>query len=108
VHNGYVCCFCGKGITKDDYAALHLIARNLWERETAQSVYAHSRCAEGQMAFGQMLPDALLEGTAGYSAQELIWGDDEARHVSLSRWGCFVIAALLVAGVCLLIRAFVL
>ncbi|BCA58844.1 hypothetical protein [Sphingomonas sp. HMP6] len=105
MNDGYICCFCGKDITKEDYAALRLIATNLWEREAAQSVYAHSRCAEDQMAFGQMSPDALLDGTTGYSAQEIIWGEDEGRRVKVPRWGCLVIAALLVAGVYLLVRA---
>ena len=101
---GYVCCFCGKDITKEDYAALHLIATNLWEREAAQSVYAHSRCAEERMVFGQMLPDALLDGSTGHSAQEIIWGEDEGRRVKLPAWGCLVIAAAVVAGIYLLLH----
>jgi hypothetical protein len=102
--NGYVCCFCGKGITKDDYAALHLIASNLWEREAAQSVYAHSRCAEEHIAFGQISPDALLDRTAGHSAQEIIWGEDEGRRIKVPRWGCPAISVALLAGAYLLIR----
>ena len=108
MNDGYVCCFCGNDITKVDYAALHLITSNLWEREAAQSVYAHSRCAEKQMAFGQITPDALLDATAGHSAQEIIWGEDEGRRVTIPRWGCLVIAALLAAVIGLLVRALVL
>ncbi|NML93285.1 hypothetical protein [Novosphingobium olei] len=103
---GYVCCFCGNGIAKEDYAALRLIATNLWEREAAQSVYAHSLCAEKQMAFGQLAPDALLDSKTGHSLQEIIRGEDEA-GLSLPRWGCFVIAALIVLAIGMVVRAVV-
>lgn len=69
---GYVCCFCGAGIEGEDTAALHLIATNLWKRDPAQSVYAHSRWAAAQMAAGQLEPEALRDIDNGYSVQEIL------------------------------------
>ena len=105
MNEGYMCCLCGKVITKEDYAALHLIATNLWEREAAQSVFSHSHCAETRMAFGQISPDSLLEGNTGHSVQEIIWGEDQGRRTIVPRWGCFVAVALIFAALYLLIRA---
>ncbi|PZO91880.1 MAG: hypothetical protein DI623_01400 [Sphingomonas sanxanigenens] len=102
--NSYICCLCGRDITKEDYAALHLIATNLWEREAAQSAYAHSRCAEDQMVFGQISPDALVDGSTGYSVQEIIWGEDEGRRVRLSGWGCLAGLVIVLAALYLITR----
>ena len=41
----YICCFCGAPIDDSDKEAVQLIATNLWAREAAQAVYAHSNCA---------------------------------------------------------------
>ncbi len=105
MNDGYVCCFCGCDISKEDYAAVHLIATNLWEREAAQGVYAHSYCAEERMAAGQFSPDALLDWTTGHSVQEIIWGEDEAKRVQVPGWGCFALMIIIVAAAYALIRA---
>lgn len=92
---GYICCFCGEAIAKEDEAAVRLIATNLWERDAAQSVYAHSQCAADQMAAGQLSPDALQNDQTGYSAQEIIRGEDESRNVR--SWTCLAVVAAIVA-----------
>ncbi|WP_174842748.1 hypothetical protein [Sphingomonas sp. ID1715] len=96
--DGYVCCFCGADIEKEDAAALHLIATNLWKRDPAQSVYAHSRCAAAQMAAGQLEPEVLRDSENGYSVQEIVWGEDEGKGVQIPGWGCLAIAVVIVAA----------
>ena len=92
----YVCCFCGSPIDQSDKAAVQLIVTNLWAREAAQAVYAHSECASEKMAKGQLSPDALLDAERGHSLQEIVWGEDEGRRYSMSPWTCL---AILIAAV---------
>jgi hypothetical protein len=101
----YQCCFCGKVIDATDTEAVQLIGQNLWNRgrdEAAQAVYAHSKCAQEAMAAGQFSPFALLDGR-GYSLQEILWGEHDARRITLPRWGCLLIAALLAAALIVII-----
>jgi hypothetical protein len=84
----YMCCFCGAPIDQSDKEAVQLIATNLWARDAAQAVYAHSNCASERMAKGQLSPDALLDAECGYSLEEIVWGEDEGRRYSVSPWAC--------------------
>ena len=95
----YIWCFCGAPIDQSDKEAVQLIATNLWAREAAQAVYAHSNCASEKMVKGQLSPDALLDAERGYSLEEIVWGEDEGRRYSVSRWTCLglLIAVAVVA-----------
>ena len=100
----YICCFCGAAIDQADKAAVLLIATNLWAREAGQAVYAHSICASDKMANGQLSPEALLDNERGYSLKEIVWGDDEGRHYSVSRWTCLGILMAVAVAAYLLLR----
>lgn len=100
----YACCFCGSSIEDSDKEAVQLIATNLWAREAAQAVYAHSKCASEKMAKGQLSPDALLTAEGGYSLEEIVWGDDEARRYSASRWSCLGILIVVAVAAYFLFR----
>jgi hypothetical protein len=100
----YTCCFCGASVDQSDKEAVQLIATNLWAREAAQAVYAHSICASDQMVKGQLSPDALLDAENGYSLEEIIWGDDEVRRRSVSPWTCLVVLVAVVVAAYLLFR----
>jgi hypothetical protein len=99
----YICCFCGASIDQSDQAAVQLIATNLWAREAAQAVYAHSNCASAKMANGQLSPDALLDDERGYSLEEIVWGEDEGRRYSVSPWTCLGVLIALAVGAYLLL-----
>lgn len=100
----YICCFCGASVDQSNEEALQLIATNLWAREAAQAVYAHSKCASEKMAFGQLSPDALLNDERGHSLQEIVWGEDEGRRHSVSPWTCLVALIAVAVGAYLLLR----
>lgn len=94
----YICCFCGASIDRTDKEAVQLIATNLWAREAAQAVYAHSGCATDKMAKGQLSPDALLDDERGYSLEEIVWGEDEGRRYSVSPWTCLGVLIAVAVG----------
>jgi hypothetical protein len=95
VAESYVCCFCGQGIEQTDVDAVELIATNLWDRDGAQAVYAHSVCAEQQMAAGQLMPSVLHGTDNNYTLQEVVWGEHRANRVP--RWTCLVVIMALAA-----------
>ena len=103
----YACCFCSEAIERTDNDALHLIAQNLWkrdpERDAAQAVYAHSRCAVEHMAAGQLTPSALQD-EANYSLQEIAWGENEGERVRLPLWAIVAVLLALAVGGILLFR----
>lgn len=100
----YICCFCGASIDQSDKAAIQLIATNLWARDAAQAVYAHSSCSSERMANGQLSPEALLDDTRGYSLQEIVWGEHEGRRLSVSPWTCLGVLIAMTIGAYVLLR----
>lgn len=79
----YVCCFCGEPIGDADEDAVQLIATNLWKRDAAQALYAHSACGLANITKGQFSPDLLHDRESGYTLEEIVWGDNEAKHVPI-------------------------
>lgn len=94
----YTCCFCGSPIDDSDKEAVQLIATNLWAREAAQALYAHSKCSSEKMAKAQVSPDALLDAERGYSLEEIVWRENEGRRYSVSPWACLGVLVLLVVA----------
>jgi hypothetical protein len=100
----YVCCFCGKDISQSDADAIQLIATNLWDREAAQALYAHSTCASERMARGYMTPSALRDTETGYSLEDIVRGENEGRQNRVPGWTCLVMIIGLAVGAFFLLR----